>query len=138
MATRSKLLQPRLRRLTPPLRKTTPVGRIGYRHHTLVATQAMVPTAPQHGHRDHPLPRHTRPFLPWTARLARGGRTTRVERGGLSTATPASLHTRRGAVGRTLRTTSPKFVDLRSLTYRPPVRPRPARYQLRKPEAQAQ
>jgi hypothetical protein len=60
-----------------------------------------------------------------------------LERGCLSTATPALLHTRRGALGRTLLTTSPKIADIRPLVYNSPVRPRPTRYQLRELDAHA-
>jgi hypothetical protein len=58
-------------------------------------------------------------FFPERQCSRAGGRTTMVERGGLSAATPAWLHTRRGAIGRTLRTTIPKIADLRPLAYIP-------------------
>jgi hypothetical protein len=131
-ATRSQLLHPPMGRTTLPLRKATPVGRCSHRHRTLLAPQTLVSRATYHGHRDHPLLRLTRHVLPRTARLARGGRTTRMERRGFSTATPAGLHTRRGVIGRTLRTPSPSTADLRSITCHPPVHPRSARYKLRK------
>jgi hypothetical protein len=97
----------------------------------LLAPQTMVSTATKHGHRDHPLPRLTRHVLPRTAQLARGGWTTMMQPRGFSTATPAWLHTCRGAIGRTQRTPSPTIADLRSITCRPPIHPRPARYKLR-------
>jgi hypothetical protein len=76
-------------RTTLPLRKATPIGRSTHRRRTLLAPQAMVSIATQHGRRDHPLPRLTRHVLPRGARLARRGRTTMMERRGFSTATPA-------------------------------------------------
>jgi hypothetical protein len=85
----------------------------------------------------HPLPRHTRPTLLRTKELARGSRTTKVERSGLSAAKPALLHTRRGAICHTLRTTSPQVADLGPLAGVPPGRPRNARYGLHKPSARA-
>jgi hypothetical protein len=94
-------------------------------------------TTTQHGHRDHSLPRLTRPILLRTARLARGGRKTGMERRGFSTATPAWLHTRRGAIWRTLRGFSLGVSDLRSVIFHPPVHPRPARHKLREPNAHA-
>jgi hypothetical protein len=56
---------------------------------------------------------------------------------GFSTATPAWLHTRKGAIGRTLRTSSPSVADLRPNTVHLPVHSRPSRYKLRDPDAQA-
>jgi hypothetical protein len=56
---------------------------------------------------------------------------------GFSIATPAGLHTRRGAIWCALRTSSPSVVDLRSITFHPPQHPRPTRYKLRKPDAHA-
>jgi hypothetical protein len=49
------------------------------------------------------LPGGPRPILSRQARQARGGRTSRVERRGLSALTPAWLYTQRGAIGRALR-----------------------------------
>jgi hypothetical protein len=89
MATRSELLQPLMGRTTLRVRKATPVGPISHRHRIALIPQTMVSTTTKHGHQDHPLPRLTRHALPRTARLARGGRTTRMERRGTSTATPA-------------------------------------------------
>jgi hypothetical protein len=123
MATRSQLLHPPMGRTTLSLRKATPVGRCTHRHRTLLAPQTLVSRATYHGHRDHPLPRLARHVLPRTTRLARGGRTTRMERRGFLTATPAGLHTRRGVILRTLRTPSPSIADLRSITCHPPVHP---------------
>jgi hypothetical protein len=98
VATRGQLLQPAVDNSTRPLCKTTLIGRSGHRHLTLMAPQTVVLGLAEHGHRDHPLPRLTRHALPRSARLARGGRTTRMEHRGFSTATPAWLHTRRGAI----------------------------------------
>jgi hypothetical protein len=137
VTTRDQLLQPPVVRTTRPLRKTTPVGRIGHRHRTQLAPQTVVPRLAQHGHRDHPLPRLTRHVLPRSARLARGGRTTKMEHRGLSTATPALMHTRTCAIGRTLRTSSPSVADLRTSTVHPPVHSRMTMYNLREPDAHA-
>jgi hypothetical protein len=60
-----------------------------------------------------------------------------MERRGLLTATPAWLHTRRGAIGRTLRTPNPSVADLRSITVHSPIHPQPARYKLRELDAHA-
>jgi hypothetical protein len=122
---------------TRPLCKTAPVGCSGYRHRTIMAPQTVVSELAQLGHRDHPLPRLARLVLPRSARLARGGRTTRMIHHGFSTATPAWLHIRRGAIGRTLQTASPSFTDLRALISHPPMPSRPVRYKLREPNAHA-
>jgi hypothetical protein len=137
VATQSQNVQPTLGSTARTICKATPLRSISYRHRTLLAPQAVVPTTTRHGHRNHPLPRYTRPFLPRTARLARGCRTTRVERSGLSVVTSAWLHTRRGAIGRTLRTTSLTSADQRPPADNPPGRPRRARYELREPDAHA-
>jgi hypothetical protein len=50
-----------------------------------------------------------------------------MERRGFSTATPVWLDTRRGAIGRTLRTPSPSVADLLSIICHPLVHPRPTR-----------
>jgi hypothetical protein len=99
MATRVQLLQPGLGSTANILRKTTTVESASYRHRTTMARHAMVLARTLHGSRDHPLSRHTRPLNSRATRLEQDGRTTRVERGGLSAATPAWLHTRRGAIG---------------------------------------
>jgi hypothetical protein len=124
-------------RSTRPLRKAIQVGRSNHSHRALLAPQTVASKPAQHGHRDHPLPRLTRPILPRAARLARGGRTTMMEHRGFSTATPALLHTRRGAIERTLRTSSPSVADLRDSTFHPPVHLRLARCKLREPDAHA-
>jgi hypothetical protein len=123
-------------RYTLPLSKATPIGRNSHRHRTLMATQTMVQAPTQHGHRDHPLPGLTRPITPRKARLARGGR-TKMERRGFSTATPAWLHTRRGAIGCTFRTPSHGVADLRAINVHPPVHPRTTRYKLRELDTHA-
>jgi hypothetical protein len=74
-------------------------------------------------------------FFP--GRLARGGRTTKMERRRFSIAMPARLHTWRGEVGRKLRPPSPSVADLRSINVHPLVHPRRARYKLREPDAHA-
>jgi hypothetical protein len=137
VATRYQLLQPPVVRATRPLHKTTTVGRSGHRRRTLLAPQTVVPRLAQHGHRGHPLLHLTRLALPRSARLTRGGRTTMMEHRGLSTATPSLMHTGKGAIGRTLRTSSPSVADLRTSTVHPPVHSCPVRYKLREPDAHA-
>jgi hypothetical protein len=135
--TRGQLLQTPVGRSTRSLRKTSPIGRSSHRHRILLAPQTVVSAPTQHGNRDHPLPRLTRPILPRSARLAQGGRTNRMEHRGFSTATPAWLHTRRGAIGRTPRTFSPSVADLRANTFHPHVHLRPGCYKLREPDVHA-
>ena len=60
-----------------------------------------------------------------------------MEHRGFSTATPAWLHTRRGAIGRTLRTANSSLTDLRAMVTYPPKPSRPVRYTLREPDAHA-
>jgi hypothetical protein len=60
-----------------------------------------------------------------------------MEHRGFSTATPAWLHTRRGAIGRTLRTSGPSVTDLRASSFHSQVHSRPARYTMREPNAHA-
>jgi hypothetical protein len=68
---------------------------------------------------------------------SREGVEPRMEHRGFSTATPAWLHTRRGAIGRTLRTASPSSADIRAMTSHPPMPSRPVRYKLRELDAHA-
>jgi hypothetical protein len=47
------------------------------------------------------------------------------------------VHTRKGAIGSTLRTSSPNVADLRASTSLPPMHSRPVRYTLQEPDAHA-
>jgi hypothetical protein len=58
-----------------------------------------------------------------------------MEHRGFSTATPAWLHTRTGAIGRTLRAASSSLTDLRAMVNHPPKPSRSVRYTLREPDA---
>jgi hypothetical protein len=104
LATREQLLQPSVDRPTNTHRQTRPIASPGDRHRPLLAQQDLVPRLTSPRHRDRALPGVSRPFLSHHARHARGGRTTRVEHRGLSANTPSWLYTRRGAIGRALRT----------------------------------
>jgi hypothetical protein len=137
VATRGKLLQPAMVSSFRPLCETTPIGGSCYRHRTALAPKTVVLELTQLGHRDHPLPRLARPVFPRSARLARGGRTTMMEHRGFSTATPAWLHSRRGAIGRTLRTASSNLTDLSAMVNHPTKPSRPVRNTLREPDAHA-
>jgi hypothetical protein len=137
VATRGQLQQPPVVRSTRPLRKATPLGRSSDRHRAVLASQNVVLTPAQHCHRDHKLPRLTRPILLRPAQLSRRDRTTEMDHRGFSIATPAWLHTRIGAIGRTLRTASPSVAYIRASIFHPPVHSRPTRYKLREPDAHA-
>jgi hypothetical protein len=124
MATRIQLLEPGFGSTANILRETTTVESGSCRHRTTLATHAMALASTLHGSRDHPLSRHTLSLNSMATRHEQDGRTTRVERGGISAPTPAWLHTRMGAIGRTLRATSPHIASLLSLSHPPPERPR--------------
>jgi hypothetical protein len=83
--------------------QTGPITSRGYCHRPLLAEQNMVPLFRPTGERNRALPGGPRPVLSRQARQARGGRTSRVERRGLSALAPSWLYTLRGAIGRALR-----------------------------------
>jgi hypothetical protein len=99
----------------------------------------VVPSIATPRHRDRPLPSYARPLIFRTTRHARGGRTPRVERRGLSDFTLSWLHTCRGAIGNSLRSSS--FYLCRTLLHLPQETPRrtcPPRYRLNPDSATAQ
>jgi hypothetical protein len=103
MVVRKQQLQPTVERNTVTCRQTHPIGGRLHYNRPVLARHAMIPTAVPLGHRHRALPPFTQLVLSRAARLSRGGRTTNVDHHSLSAAAPAWLHTRRGAIGRSLR-----------------------------------
>jgi hypothetical protein len=86
-----------------PRCQTAPLMRSRHRRGPLLAQQIVVPRPPPPRIPHLAFPASAGPFLPRQARRARGGRTTLLERGGLSSTTLSWLYTRHGATCQSLR-----------------------------------